>query len=84
MIHQARPHMKGGAKLRRCPSTVSCTVPRCESVDFGGTQLTRQQPQRSSSKGISLSEYSGEKFRVRLRKVSEYGSVVLCQEILHN
>ena len=43
------------------------------------TQLTKQPP-RSSFKGISLSEHGSEGFRVRLKRLSEYGSVAYLAE----
>ena len=42
-------------------------------------QLTKQPPQ-NSNKGISLSKYGSKGFRVRLRRLSEYGSVACSVE----
>ena len=44
------------------------------------TQLTKQPPPETLLRLISLSEYGSEGFRVRLRRLSEYGSGVYLVE----
>ena len=65
--------------IRRCPSTVSCTVPSGESPNFRWIPSWEANWQSNRldalPRGISLSEYGSEGFRVRLRRLSEYGSV---------
>ena len=71
-------------RLAGCPSTVSCLVPTGESPNF--RWIPSWEPNQQSNRlkallrGISLSEYGSEGFRVRLRRLSEYGSVAYLVE----
>ena len=78
----AKTHPKAQHTLRRCTSTVSCTVPSGESPDRALRRLlswldSQLEIHRKSgfSKRISSLEYGSQGFRVRLRRLSEYGSV---------
>ena len=66
-------------QTRRCPSTVYCTVLSGENPNFRWNASWEPDYQSNCLKallsGISLSEYGAEGFRVRLRRLSEYGSV---------
>ena len=66
-------------KVRRCPSTASSTVPSGESPTFWWILSWESNQQSNRLKAllmeISLSEYGSEVFRVRLRRLYEYGSV---------
>ena len=71
-------------EIRRCPSTVSCTVPSCEIANSWWIPAWEPNSQGNGLKallrGISLSKYGSEGFRVRLRRLSEYGSVAYLVE----
>ena len=72
------------SKFWRCPSTVSCTIPSGESPNL--QWIPSWEPNQHSNllkallRGISVSEYSSEVFRVRLRRFSENGSVAYLVE----
>ena len=70
--------------FRRCPSTVSCTVPSRESANSRWIPTWEPNQQSNCLKallmGISLSEYGSEGFRVRLTRLSEYISVAYLVE----
>ena len=70
--------------FRGHPSTVSCAVPSCEIACFRWIPTWEPNSQAIRLKallsGISLSEYGSEGFRVRLRRLSEYGSVAYLVE----
>ena len=55
--------------------------PKQQGLEGQGVENpTKKQFLQSSSEGISLSKYSSEVFRVRLRRLSEYGSVAYLVE----
>ena len=73
--------------FRRCPSTVSCAVPSGGSPNFRWIpSWPVENPTNTANrlkallKGISLSKYGSEGFRVWLRRLSEYGSVACLVE----
>ena len=61
-----------------------CTAPRAKVPIFGGFPVENPTQKANRLKallrGISLSEYGSEVFRVRLRRLSEYGSVAYLVE----
>ena len=71
-------------KFKTCPSTVLCTVPSSESPNFGGFPVENPTHKATAAKlflrNISLSEYGSRGFQVRLRRLSEYGSVAYSVE----